>query len=33
MVERIEAIDPQFPKLSDEALNTLEAARAALSGG
>jgi PPK2 family polyphosphate:nucleotide phosphotransferase len=33
IVERIEAINPQFPTLGDEALKELEAARAALSGG
>ena len=32
IVERLEAIDPQYPKLSDEALKELEAARASLSG-
>jgi PPK2 family polyphosphate:nucleotide phosphotransferase len=33
IVERMEAINPQFPKLSDEALKELEAARASLCGG
>ena len=33
IVERLEAIDPQYPKLSDEALKELEATRASLSGG
>jgi PPK2 family polyphosphate:nucleotide phosphotransferase len=32
IVERIEAIDPKFPTLDDEAKRALEAARAALSG-
>ena len=33
IVERIEAINPQFPTLSDEARKALQSARAALSGG
>ena len=33
IVERIEAINPQFPTLTDEALKALQSARAALSGG
>jgi polyphosphate kinase 2 (PPK2 family) len=33
IVERIGALDPQFPKLSDEALMELKAARASLTGG
>jgi PPK2 family polyphosphate:nucleotide phosphotransferase len=33
IVERMEAINPQFPKLSDEALKELKAARASLCGG
>jgi PPK2 family polyphosphate:nucleotide phosphotransferase len=32
IVERIEAIDPKFPKLDDEAKRALDAARVALSG-
>jgi hypothetical protein len=32
IVERLDAINPQFPKLSDEALKELETARASLCG-
>jgi hypothetical protein len=32
IVERIEAIDPKFPTLDDEAKRALETARVALSG-
>ena len=33
IVERMEAIDPKFPKLGDEAVKELQAARASLCGG
>jgi PPK2 family polyphosphate:nucleotide phosphotransferase len=33
IVERLEAIDPQFPTLDDDALKELQAARASLCGG
>jgi hypothetical protein len=33
IVERLEAINPQFPKLGDDELKALDAARASLCGG